>query len=78
MLTATSAGDTETGVFYQDKVGHLYPQKTIFDQVSAAGLTWRNYYNDTPWEFYLETIVLHPENLANMEKVIPYVSCDNA
>jgi len=68
MLSATSAGNTETGIFYQDKSGNLYPQKTIFDQVSAANLTWRNYYNDTPWELFLETIATHPENLVNMEQ----------
>lgn len=69
MLSATSKGDTETKTFYQDKLGHLYPQKTIFDQVSAAGMQWKNYFNDTPWELFLETIALHPENLSNMEKV---------
>jgi phospholipase C len=48
-LSATSAGSTETGTWYSNTPGTLFPQKTIFDQVAAANLTWRNYYNDTPW-----------------------------
>jgi phospholipase C len=48
-LSATSAGSTETYAWYRDQDGELFPQMTIFDQVEAAGLTWKNYYNDTPW-----------------------------
>eukprot|EP01126_Amoeba_proteus_P037221 TRINITY_DN3830_c0_g2_i4.p1 TRINITY_DN3830_c0_g2~~TRINITY_DN3830_c0_g2_i4.p1 ORF type:complete len:665 (+),score=120.37 TRINITY_DN3830_c0_g2_i4:195-2189(+) len=41
MLSATSAGLTETGPWYHGEVGKLFPQKTIFDQVAEAGLTWK-------------------------------------
>jgi len=68
MLSATSAGCTSTGAFYHDKVGELYPQKTIFDQLSSEGLTWKNYYNDTPWELFMESIAKHPENHAKMDQ----------
>jgi len=68
MLSATSAGLTETGPWYHNEVGHLFPQRTIFDQLQEEGLTWRNYYNDTPWELFLGAIAHHPENLASMEQ----------
>merc|ERR1719272_120108 len=35
-LSATSAGSTETGTWYKGKAGSLFPQRTIFDQVSAS------------------------------------------
>lgn len=53
-IAATSAGQTETGTWYRNEPGKLFPQRTIFDQVEEAGLTWRNYYNDTPWELFME------------------------
>lgn len=48
-LTATSAGVTETGYWYEDVVGQLFQQPSIFDQLTEAGFSWKNYYNDTPW-----------------------------
>jgi len=51
-------------VWYNNEPGKLYPQQTFFDQVEAAGMTWKNYYNDTPWEMFVETIAHHPENVA--------------
>ena len=38
MLSATSAGCTETRTFYHDKPGALYPQLTFFDQITAEGI----------------------------------------
>eukprot|EP01004_Peranema_trichophorum_P003240 NODE_2239_length_1644_cov_65.666009_g1918_i0.p1 GENE.NODE_2239_length_1644_cov_65.666009_g1918_i0~~NODE_2239_length_1644_cov_65.666009_g1918_i0.p1 ORF type:complete len:511 (-),score=107.12 NODE_2239_length_1644_cov_65.666009_g1918_i0:111-1538(-) len=67
-LSGTSAGSTSTGNWYHDEVGKLFPQKTFFDQVSAAGMTWRNYYNDTPWELFMEGLAHHPENLQSLEQ----------
>ena len=65
-LSGTSGGQTETGVWnlgivtlskcremihpFSNEPGNLFKQKTFFDQISQAGLTWRNYVNDTPWE----------------------------
>ena len=66
-LSGTSAGSTETGTWYHNKVGSLFPQRTIFDQVSEAGLKWRNYYNDTPWELFMESIAHSPHNVKNLE-----------
>lgn len=48
-LTGTSAGCTETGVYYQNTTLRPYPQPTLFDSFANAGLSWKNYYNDTPW-----------------------------
>jgi len=67
-LSATSAGSTETGPWYLNEVGKLFPQKTFYDQVAEAGFTWRNYYNDTPWELFMESIAHHPENLVSMDQ----------
>ena len=44
--------------------GKLFPQRTFFDQVNEAGKTWKNYYNDTPWELFLESIAHNPEHVA--------------
>eukprot|EP01090_Pellita_catalonica_P001616 TRINITY_DN11384_c0_g1_i1.p1 TRINITY_DN11384_c0_g1~~TRINITY_DN11384_c0_g1_i1.p1 ORF type:complete len:467 (-),score=70.31 TRINITY_DN11384_c0_g1_i1:46-1386(-) len=65
-LSATSEGQTSVGPWYQNKAGKLFPQRTIFDQVADAGLTWRNYYVDTPWELFLKVIADHPQNLRDM------------
>jgi len=66
-LSGTSGGQTETGVWNLGIPGNLFKQKTFFDQISQAGLTWRNYVNDTPWEIFVETIAHNPENIKNME-----------
>jgi phospholipase C len=66
-LSGTSAGMTSTGVWYNNTVGRLFPQRTIFDQVAEANLTWRNYYNDTPWELFMSSIAHHTQNLRPME-----------
>jgi phospholipase C len=68
MLSGTSAGDTETSVWYHNIRGKLFPQKTIFDQLEVNGLTWRNYYNDTPWELFMEKIAHSPHNLKSTEE----------
>jgi len=66
MLTATAAGLTETGDFYHNKPGELFPQPTFYDQLTKEGLTWRNYYNDTPWELFLAGVA---NNLANVKPI---------
>lgn len=67
-LSATSAGSTETSCWYHDLPGNLYPQKTIYDQVEQAGLTWKNYFNDTPWELILESVAHNPHNLHPLDQ----------
>jgi phospholipase C len=67
-LSGTSAGLTETFVWYKDKLGKLFPQPTFFDQLGAEGLPWKLYFNDTCWELVLESIAHSPENLESMEK----------
>ena len=68
MLAATTSGSTETGTWYRNEKGFLFPQKTFFDQLTAEGHTWKNYYNDTPWELFLESIAHNPNNTASMEQ----------
>lgn len=68
MLSATSAGMTETGTWFMDQVGQLYPQPTIFDQVASEGMTWKHYFNDTPWELFLESVAHNPQNVQSMEQ----------
>lgn len=53
-ITATSAGDTETGTYYEGVPGQLYPQKTIFEQLEDDGLSWNWIYNDSFGEGFLE------------------------
>ena len=60
-LSATSLGSTETSTWYKNVPGQMFPQRTIFDQLEDAGLQWRNYYNDTPWEPFLERVTAKPE-----------------
>jgi phospholipase C len=67
-LTGTSAGSTETSCWYHAIPGKLYPQKTIYDQVEEAGLQWRNYFNDTPWELILEKVAHSPHNLHPLDQ----------
>ena len=67
-LAATAGGVTETFPWYEDEPGRLFPHKTILDQVDDAGGKWRVYYNDTPWEMFMETIAHNPENLNSMTK----------
>lgn len=50
------------------KWGNSSHKKTIFDQITQANLTWKNYYNDTPWEMFLATLAHSPENLRPMEE----------
>lgn len=35
-ISGTSAGSTETGTWYHNKKGSLFPQKTVFDQVRTC------------------------------------------
>ena len=67
-LSATSAGSTATGEWYHNRPGTLFPQESFFDQVTAANLTWKNYYNDTPWELFMETVAHNPKNTAPVEE----------
>ena len=63
MLSATSAGSTSTGPWYHNEPGQLFPQRTFFDELEEHGRTWRNYYNDTPWELFMEKIATSPDNV---------------
>lgn len=54
LMTATSAGCTNTGQDYQCIKGKKYPQKTIFESLAEAGHEWRYYYNDSAWNYFLE------------------------
>lgn len=52
---------------YEDISGGLFPHRTIFDQVEEAGGTWKNYYNDTPWELFIEKVAHNPEQLQPLD-----------
>lgn len=67
-LSGTSAGLTETGHYYEDKTLSLFPQKTIFDQVEEANLDWKIYYNDTPWEVFLEKVAHSAHNIHSLDQ----------
>ena len=66
-MAGTSGGSTETFNWFQGKPGQLFPQKTIFDQLEEEGHTWANYYLDTPWELFMETLAKSPDNLKPMQ-----------
>ena len=67
-MAGSSGGLTETFPWYRQEIGLLYPQKTIFDQLSEAGAEWRLYYQDTPWETFMETLAHHPESLRQLDE----------
>ena len=69
-LTATANGLTDTGNWYRDQVGSLFTQRTFMDQVEAAGLDWRVYYQDTPWEMFLEGIADRPEKVRPFDEFL--------
>ena len=52
-FAATAAGGTNTEDGYQCKKGAKYPQRTIFDNLLAAGHEYARIYNDSVVELYL-------------------------
>ena len=74
-MAGTSSGLTETMPWYRDVVGQLFPTRTIFDQVEEAGGSWKVYYNDTPWELWVETLAHHPENYHSMAQF--FADCES-
>jgi phospholipase C len=66
-LTATSMGNTDVDIWFQGEPGQFYTQKTIFEQLDESGYTWRNYYNDTPWELMLNYVAHNLDNLEPMD-----------
>jgi phospholipase C len=66
-MAATSGGSTETFNWFRGKVGSLFPQKTIFDQVDEAGGSWAVYYVDTPWELFMQSLANKPQNVRTMD-----------
>jgi phospholipase C len=67
-LSGTSAGSTSTSIWYHNEPGKLYPQKTFYDQIEESGNTWKNYFNDTPWELILEKVAHSPHNLHPLDQ----------
>lgn len=68
-LCGTSGGLTETiNPWYKGQTGVLFPQKTIFDQMTESGRKWKNYVNDTPWELFIESVAKNPENVVLMDE----------
>ncbi len=48
-MTGTPAGGTETGYFYKNIPGQLYPQRTVLEQMEEQGYSVAYYYDATPW-----------------------------
>lgn len=68
---ATSAGLTDTGGWFEDrKDGRLFPGRTIFDQCEDAGLTSKYYYQTTPWELALQSVMHNPHRLAHFDQFL--------
>ena len=67
-MSGTSNGLTETIPWYKLVPGSLFPQKTIFDQVAEANGTWAVYYQDTPWELFMESLAHNPQNLRPLDE----------
>jgi phospholipase C len=67
-MQGSSNGLTETGAWYKDQIGRLFPGETIFDQVGAAGGSWSLYYDDAVWELFLENLAHQPEHLQHMQQ----------
>eukprot|EP00659_Diplonema_papillatum_P010909 gene10909-16774_t len=67
-LTGTSEGMTETGTWYQNMPGRLFPSKSIFDQVEEGGGDWAQYYDDAVWELFLHKLADNPDNLKPMDE----------
>ncbi len=67
-LSGTSAGSLGTNVWYDNIPGKLYPQKVFYDQIEEAGLTWKHYFNDTPWEIYMEKMAHSPHNMHPLDQ----------
>jgi len=68
-MSATSGGLTETSnPWFFGQTGQLFPMRTIFDQVADAGLTWKNYVNDTPWELFMESIAHQAQNVVLLDE----------
>jgi phospholipase C len=69
-LAGTSGGLTETSnPWFRNELGKLFPMRTIFDQVQDAGMTWKVYVNDTPWELFLETLAHNPDKIQLTEQL---------
>ena len=62
-LAATSGGSTETFNWYQGNGGSLFPGKLFFDQIDDEGLTWAQYYVDTPWELFMDSLAKNSKNI---------------
>lgn len=54
IMSATSAGCTNTEEPYRCQAGRTYPQKTVFQNLLEANKTFAYYYNDTAWNTFLE------------------------
>jgi len=54
LMTGTNAGCTSTGQDFKCASGGKFPQKTIFESLADSGHSWRYYYNDSSWNYFLK------------------------
>ena len=63
---ATAKG-SDGDIWYQNVPGQFYQQTSFYQQLDESGLSWKNYYNDTPWELMIEYVAKRPDNLHSMD-----------
>jgi phospholipase C len=66
----TSGGLTDTGDWNDFTSGRLFKQRSILDQVHDAGMTWKNYFQTTPWELCLASVLHNYKNLQHFDQFL--------
>ena len=69
-LTGTSNGITYTSEWLDNVDGKLLPQRSIFDQITDANLTWWNVFQTTPWEIALKSVLHNPSHMIHFDKFL--------
>ena len=66
----TSGGLTDTGDWKDFQTGRMFQGRTIFDQCHDAGLSWANYFQTTPWELCLSSVLHNPAHLLHFDRFL--------
>lgn len=67
-LSGTSSGETDTALFFNNKPGFLFPQKTVLEQLEEQGFSVAVYFDGTPWELFMRGILHNPHQLHSMDR----------
>ncbi len=68
LLSAQSAGDLNTNGWYNDVDGMLYPQPTFFDQLASHNVSAKFYYQDSPWELFMEALARRVDQMHQLDQ----------